>query len=469
MTITLYTFSKRKNSTAVPPEGGGISVDCMLKADSSVLNPVLEFQTIDRPRIYNYAYIPDFSRYYYVSEWSYLNGIWYVSLSVDVLATYRGRILTTTAYVEYSASRQDNTLFDSRLASTCIIGRQNNVYNFKGISMREDVYPKGTFCLTAIARDSNWSTGTATTYFLSYTEMQSLARELINTNVWEEIKLFFDNPMDAIIDCYYLPIDVKQYIEYTNSRQIQIANHTFSTTAYSATTTDLSMKYQRITLEIPWTNPADTFLRQAPYSTVSIFVPFCGQQGLDMAELAGAEHVFFDYGVDVTTGNVQGIVYIKEYILAEFSGTCRVSLPVGQSQSRIESIIGAAGGVVGAAAGLAAGNAAAAAIGALNAAGSFITPQTQKVISGSSGSNLGATIGQDTGRWQKIRVTCETRGYSPTLSALGRAAGRLLRQEVRLSTLTGFTQCVNFSLDAPAYERELIDVNDYMNGGVYIE
>lgn len=97
MNVTLFTFSKKHNSTAVPT--GGTSVDVVLKDEAGVLDPIIELHTSASPSAYNYLYIPTFGRYYWLREWTYNRGIWTGSFTVDVLASWKSYILASQQYV----------------------------------------------------------------------------------------------------------------------------------------------------------------------------------------------------------------------------------------------------------------------------------------------------------------------------------------------------------------------------------
>lgn len=62
LSVTLYTFSKRLNSTKIPPSAEGLTVKAVLKDNTSIIRPELE--VVENVTTYNYAYIPSFSRYY---------------------------------------------------------------------------------------------------------------------------------------------------------------------------------------------------------------------------------------------------------------------------------------------------------------------------------------------------------------------------------------------------------------------
>ena len=66
MIINLYTLNKRENST-LRPSGSGHSFECYLKAPTSIIDPVIVIDFGDaadpQAHYFNYAYIPDYSRY----------------------------------------------------------------------------------------------------------------------------------------------------------------------------------------------------------------------------------------------------------------------------------------------------------------------------------------------------------------------------------------------------------------------
>ena len=93
MQIGFTHFSKRENSTKIPALDTFTFFDGVFKPQSGILNPtlLLTLQGADgsplNPVNWNYAYIPDFERYYYVKDWVTNNGQWAVFLSVDVIGT----------------------------------------------------------------------------------------------------------------------------------------------------------------------------------------------------------------------------------------------------------------------------------------------------------------------------------------------------------------------------------------------
>ena len=112
-TVNFYNFAKRENST-YRPAGSGASYSCVLKDNSSIANPtiILDLDTDDAPG-WNYAYIGEFDRYYYVSDWTWIqNRLWSASLSTDLLATFRDDIGSSDLYVLRSSAESDGNIID---------------------------------------------------------------------------------------------------------------------------------------------------------------------------------------------------------------------------------------------------------------------------------------------------------------------------------------------------------------------
>lgn len=114
MNVTFYNFSKRRNSTKRPT--GGTTYTCLLKDDTSTSRPSIEIKwdgTSTAPASYNYCYIPAFNRYYWVDAWTYSDRKWIAACTVDVLATYKTEIGSSSKYVLRAASDYDPEVIDT--------------------------------------------------------------------------------------------------------------------------------------------------------------------------------------------------------------------------------------------------------------------------------------------------------------------------------------------------------------------
>lgn len=125
--ISLCAFSKPFNSTA-RPSTFGTTVSGELKDKSGIRNPrILWNYGTASPSGWNYAYIPVFGRYYYITEWVYQGGgIWEIQMQVDVMATYRDEIGASTQYVLRSSVNFDQTIVDDMYPQKAVVTRQSN-------------------------------------------------------------------------------------------------------------------------------------------------------------------------------------------------------------------------------------------------------------------------------------------------------------------------------------------------------
>ena len=64
ITINLYSFTKRENSTKQPTTVG-VSAECIMMDETSLMNPVFKLSLAANPIGCNYAFVSDFQRYYY--------------------------------------------------------------------------------------------------------------------------------------------------------------------------------------------------------------------------------------------------------------------------------------------------------------------------------------------------------------------------------------------------------------------
>lgn len=124
MTVQLlYTGSEKnrvsKTLTSI------LEVSGTLREETSILTPSIMIQTNLDTIIYkvNYMYIPDFNRYYFVTNiTSIRNNLWRVDGRVDVLQTYRMGIETQTALL----ARQEKSDYQNPYLSDDSALVQNN-------------------------------------------------------------------------------------------------------------------------------------------------------------------------------------------------------------------------------------------------------------------------------------------------------------------------------------------------------
>ena len=125
MVINFYqTRSEKERLTKVL--SSLLSVEGKIKQDFSLENPVIMFKYTEDLINKNYAYIPEFSRYYYREEPIIMGDFMQISFHVDVLMSFKTDILTSTIRAIRSASNYNNMMADNM-----IIGTGKTIYSYR--------------------------------------------------------------------------------------------------------------------------------------------------------------------------------------------------------------------------------------------------------------------------------------------------------------------------------------------------
>lgn len=112
-TISLYKTAS-ENNRVVKALTSGKEMSGELRNQTSVINPSIRIESADNISTYNYAYIPEFGRYYYISDiTSVRTNCWIISLRCDVLMSYSANIKALRPIIEREEVGQSSGLIDS--------------------------------------------------------------------------------------------------------------------------------------------------------------------------------------------------------------------------------------------------------------------------------------------------------------------------------------------------------------------
>lgn len=101
MDITLYV-NNSENRALSKSLSQPLVLSGSLREETSILNPSILFE-LDYPSTYNYCYIPDFHRYYFISNMtSVRTNLWRIDCSVDVLMSFRDEIMQLSIVTDNS-------------------------------------------------------------------------------------------------------------------------------------------------------------------------------------------------------------------------------------------------------------------------------------------------------------------------------------------------------------------------------
>ena len=118
MEIKLYKTASDRRALS-KTLSGAVSKTCVIKDDNiSILSPRVQIAQFNTFKSYNYAYIPDYGRYYYIDDIAVdLGGLLTLSLSVDVLQTYAADIRATKALIYRQTQHTNPLIADSLIQS----------------------------------------------------------------------------------------------------------------------------------------------------------------------------------------------------------------------------------------------------------------------------------------------------------------------------------------------------------------
>ena len=309
MNVKLYNFNKRPNSTKQPAPSDGVSFSCQLKDETSFINPIIRFDPsglttgLFSPAAYNYAQIMYWQRFYYITDWEYVNGAWECSLTVDVLASFKTEIGNTSAYIVRSASQYNGDIIDTFYPATTVCGvtKQQFAYDF----IYQTSVSEGCFILGVINSLNNAQFGAITYYALTLTQLSNMLQYLFSANIYNNSNITemgqglyqsLFNPFQYIVSCMWVPWGANT-MGSTNSN-IKVGYWDTGVSGIIASTLFKQFGYYSglpITLHPQWQSRG-FYLNKEPYSRYTVFVPPFGQIPIDTAyinhdfEQSGHEH-----------------------------------------------------------------------------------------------------------------------------------------------------------------------------------
>lgn len=316
MQVNLYTFSKRENSTKQPTASTATAFTCVLKDASGVLAPTIKLDpTIGNPRSYNYAYIADFGRYYWIRDWTYYRGEWEASLEVDVLASWKTQIGSATLYILRSAksSLWNKSIIDNKYPTTgptkhLEVNAGNNgpwnslsyVIGTTGDSSNSSVSTIGGvnyYCCVQPTATAlfQWLTGHGVT---SYTSNLNAAFN----NFADDLFLATYDPMQFITTVKFFPFSVATFPNagtfVIGKLEYAIANmHTFVWPVQQLGPYTLSIPKH------PFIATRGEYLSTSPYSDYVFELQPYGRIELDGSQLAKADTLSYEIRVDMVSGD----------------------------------------------------------------------------------------------------------------------------------------------------------------------
>lgn len=331
--VQLYwDFKKKINSTLQPTLTSSTPVyDVEIKGSCSIQNPVLVFNFDVLPpegnslagnkAAYNYCYIEDFYRYYFINEWVYDSGLWIAYCTVDVLATYKRDIQGFNCYVLRSSNRYDGTIPDT-MYPTLSTGDGILDYSTEGhVWGTDQSNPVDGAYIVGILNGANDGVaaqnalGACTYYLMNAVNFRSFMYSLFTSPTYlniassdlsEGLQRALFNPIQYIASIMYFPIENFQPAGLEESSYIQIGWYKINIrgtvgvlthTGWTAVENDFTLKKH------PQSAERGVWLNSSPYTQYTLeFWPF-GTLPIDGAKLVNASKLNCSILVDLISGS----------------------------------------------------------------------------------------------------------------------------------------------------------------------
>lgn len=439
MEVNFYdTFSKKVNSTK-QPEDPDVTMDCKLKENTSIMSPVITVTGLDVWTSVNYAYIPDFKRYYFFKNVTAINSTTcQIELEVDVLASFKKQIIPKTVTVERCAVPPDKWILTDPLIyptydwSTAVSSAQNSDW----------WSDTGSFLVRVTNADG------LVNYMMDYSSLQELLNYTCNAGNFtdvlqdEAVKSVF-NPFKYITSVIWIPLS---YAKYSGAAVTTIKMGFWTASGINAkkvAPNDTIDMYFKIAVSNPIYNKNVFGYYDSNFSEYWLALPGIGTIPFSMQTLTN-DTMDIQYTVDMTTGTA--LCQIKNGAEIIQSLSCQFGVPYQ---------IGQMGGVT---------------TGIMNTVGSILKGSGGGLFSGFQPdvNTLGSTGSVALLRQYSIpRLYCHARLPQGVNYA---TSGYYRHSAMKLNTISGYVQCSDASISLTiAYQPEIERINNYLNSGCYIE
>lgn len=464
MQIKVWTgFSKRINSTKQPT--GGTTVDVLLKEECDIKSP----HFILASPMYTINYVQAFGNYYFADVKNIDGHRCEIMCTLDHLATFKSNISSYSGYVEYAASSSDVTITDPRNKPTSLIDASTTTFTMTS------TYPwstTGCYVLGVISTTATGDTGVLDYYSLTPGNMALFCALLNDQSIWSQIKNQFDNVMDSIVSCIWLPFS---NVGGTNAI-LHIGDTAFSALGYVPRVTDRTITFNSGLTSINFSafsgtsGSGMTYLEKAPFATGELYLPFIGNVELDMDILAFTKSMQISGWIDAVTGDIVYKIQYGAIPVSTYSGNLATKVPVaGASYDGIgvaTGVITAIGGLAAASAAIVTGGSAIPAIATIGAGALHSAKSTMlhTMVNGNSSSAIGVNLGTS-----PVAVIYQNTPTYTTLTAPQTELGMPYFKTATLSSLSGYIKCSDASVAIVGDGNEQSVVNGYLNSGFYLE
>ena len=363
--IKFYAFNKKPNSTKVPDDSSAIPFVCKIKDESSIMSPVIElhYMVENFTTSYNYCYIDEFKRYYFIDDKIRNQNVWTIYTHCDVFASFKSSILNSIQYVIRSSSSYDGSIIDNLYL---------NKFNTEGVNARavryrgytdsnEDFLPDcvrcfdyngnnevpaavfnmgindGYFVLGITGSDN--ATGTSF-YIMPYSVFKAFIKKAFTLNpsdmsdVSSGLANAIYDPLSYITMCKWYPHVRYDVLDIVT--EIYVGRYKIDTfgTAYELPAMNTARYTFDITIPKHDNSTSRKYLNVSPFSEISLYFEPFGIIPIDSTKVLNDSELHVEFDVDYTNGiaslkvNQKSGLPLQNPIIASSTADYGVTIPI---------------------------------------------------------------------------------------------------------------------------------------------
>ena len=448
MQVQLWSgFTKKRDSTK-RPSGVPHVVEVSLKRETSMTNPTL-IMTIDN-EVYNYLWIPDWGRYYFIDDIVYGNSnLCELRCTLDILATYKDDISNYVGFVERTSHPDwyNTDINDNAISVEDVVEYMDSESTYCNIS-------NGLLYIVRII--GRGTTNGIGTFVMNRSQMQKIFSSLwgdvdngsVTGDIIDFLQLYISNPSQYIVGCYSSPIGASVYANNTSNETVFLGGHETDLKLDRINNGQVIVE-SNLTLRKPASLYSDFRKTDPTFSQYTIYIPTIGTFPLS-ADIMDST-LTMDISADLISGDLFFKLKANGHPVATYKSSCYSSMSIGT----LNSANGVVAGTMQAGVSLLTANP----VGLIQGAQSAFSP-TPSVI-GSQGGTGCVSLANE------IVISCLQKRSAefPTM-----VYGRPCCRNMALSQLSGhYIKCANSSIDIAGTESDKNAVNSYLDSGFYLE
>ena len=498
LNLNLYSFAKKDNSTKQPTFETAKLVQGILKEPCSIMNPIVRIERLPNdvmPFQYTYAKWVEARRYYFIEDWTWVNGLWEVRMKEDVLATFKTEIGNTTEYV----LRTDSTVnFNGEITDTAYPATTDIVtesYSLSNVFTTD--LTVGCYIVGIISGGQTQAVGAISYYAMTSTEFGALKDKLFSednleimgiidtsttpptqlvTDLSQEVLKTMYNPYQYVVSCMWFPFGKSAIPSSTAVTGIKIGWWEYPTlTGNRLYVQTFELGNEQFAITAHPQASRGSYLNYAPYTRRTLVGRF-GSVPIDTTMFVVGNKINISYMIDLITGQCYTKISRRDEsastpsgdLLAERNFLLGVPIQIAQVGT---DYLGTA-------------------VSALNSVNGTFSSAGQGFLSGGiTGAITGAIAGVANGIYNTLQSAMpqvETSGQNGSFLAPANNThvieqfykivdedishrGRPLCELRQLNTLTGYILCAEGDIDISCYDNERKEIVRYLTEGFFWE